>query len=85
MAMMYGYEVKSVDDPCVTVADMALTTGARVSGPGGSMINVIPALRHIPTWFPGAPSWKEIDEVRKLTGEMKRIPMEFVKTSFVSL
>ncbi|PPQ81931.1 hypothetical protein CVT25_013779 [Psilocybe cyanescens] len=82
MSMMYGYEVESVQDPCVTMADLALTIGARLSVPGGSMLNVIPALRHIPAWLPGAPSYEGIKQVRALTHEVKRIPMEFVKKSF---
>lgn len=52
--------------------------------PGGSLINIIPALRHIPKWFPGAYSRKMAAKARAMTDEILRIPMDYVNRSFVS-
>uniref|UniRef100_A0A8H7XVA8 Cytochrome P450 n=1 Tax=Psilocybe cubensis TaxID=181762 RepID=A0A8H7XVA8_PSICU len=81
MSAMYGYEVKSVDDPCVALADEALRLIAQLIHPGGSLINHIPALRHIPEWFPGAYSRKLAARTKLLNEQVWRLPVEYVKKS----
>lgn len=83
MSTMYGYEVKSIDDPCIAAADKSIVLGAHLGLPGSSIANIIPFLRHIPAWLPRPPSLDLADEVRRLTHEMQRIPMEYVKKSMV--
>lgn len=83
VSIMYGYEVKSVEDPLVQIADESIVLGTQLLVPGNSLINVIPALAYVPPWFPGAVSRRQAAKVRYLTDEVKRIPMEFVKQTFV--
>ena len=83
MSTMYGYEVKSIDDPCIAAADQSIVLGAHLGLPGSSIANVIPFLRHIPAWLPRPSSLDVADEVRRLTHEMQRIPMEYVKKGMV--
>ncbi|KDR69728.1 hypothetical protein GALMADRAFT_145141 [Galerina marginata CBS 339.88] len=79
MQIMYGYEIESIDDPCISAADNSAYIGNRLASPGANCIDIIPALAHIPAWFPGASSRKTAEMVRGFTEEMQRIPMEFVK------
>ncbi|KAF8889559.1 cytochrome P450 [Gymnopilus junonius] len=79
MMTMYGYEVKSFQDSCIVAADESLRLGASLLLPGGTWINVIPALRYIPSWFPGATARRDAAKIRELTKEVQRIPLEFVK------
>ncbi|KAH9478395.1 Cytochrome P450 monooxygenase 98 [Psilocybe cubensis] len=79
--MMYGYDIKSVDDRVIEVAEEGNVIGGRLVVPGGSLINIFPFLKHIPAWFPGASSHKAAVECKKLTEEMMRIPTDFVKKS----
>ncbi|PPQ81933.1 hypothetical protein CVT25_013781 [Psilocybe cyanescens] len=81
MSMMYGYEVKSIDDPVIAVAEEGNILAARLIVPGGSLINIFPFLRHIPPWVPGLPSRRKAMTVRQLNDEMMRIPTDFVKKS----
>ncbi|KAH9478384.1 Cytochrome P450 monooxygenase 208 [Psilocybe cubensis] len=81
MLMMYGYEVQSISDPVVTVADEAIRLGGQLVIPGGTLINIFPMLQHIPAWFPGASSQKLAKIVRELSDEMMSIPTKFVKKS----
>ncbi|KAH9475493.1 Cytochrome P450 monooxygenase COX2 [Psilocybe cubensis] len=81
MNMMYGYDIKSIHDRVIEVAEAGNVIGSRLMAPGGSLINIFPILRHIPPWVPGATSHKEAKEVKDLTAEMMRIPTEFVKKS----
>ena len=83
MLMMYGYAPESLDDPIVRIADEGATLGASLLEPGGTLINVLPVLRHIPSWMPGATSKKMAEKARWLAEEMKRIPMERVTAAMV--
>ncbi|KAF9045269.1 cytochrome P450 [Panaeolus papilionaceus] len=72
LTTMYGYEVKSLDDPVIVAADMNIELGAKVISPGGSFANVIPILKYVPwTW-----TQRMAKEIRWLTSEMKRIPLD---------
>jgi len=83
MKAMYGYDVQSIDDPCVTGADKSVTLGAPLFLPGGSFINVFPFLASIPAWFPGASSRKIAEEVKELTDEVIRVPLDWAKMRMV--
>src|SRR6267378_4171503 len=83
MKTMYGYDVDSLDDPCITNADKSITMGTGLFVPGASLINIFPILAHIPPWFPGASSHKIAAEVRRLTDEVMRFPMDWAKMRVV--
>ncbi|KAF8593045.1 cytochrome P450, partial [Ceratobasidium sp. AG-I] len=55
---VYGYRLKSLDDPFVVEAKTAMENLAKAFLASNFMVNVIPALVHVPDWFPGA-SWKQ--------------------------
>lgn len=81
---MYGYAPESLDDPIIHIADEGATLAASLIEPGGTLINVLPILRYIPSWVPGASAQKIAKKVKWLTEEMKRIPMEHVSAAMVS-
>jgi len=85
MATMYGYDVTSVDDPAIEAADDCLDQGSRLFLPGENYINLFPVLKHLPAWLPMFKSRAVIEEVKVKTAIMKRIPLEFVKESMVSV
>ena len=84
---MYGYEVKSFDDPCITAAEEGIRLGATVLYPGATWINVIPILAKIPvpTWLPGASTWRTCKRVKELAAVAERIPYESVRKGLVRL
>jgi hypothetical protein len=84
MLMMYGYAPESLDDPVIHIAEEGATLGASLLEPGGTLINVLPILRHVPSWIPGATAKKMAEKGRLLVEEMKRIPMERVSAAMVS-
>ncbi|KAL5635220.1 hypothetical protein ACGC1H_003047 [Rhizoctonia solani] len=55
---LYGYEVASSNDPLVTRTQKLFSylTYALISS--NYLVNLIPALRYVPAWFPGA-GWKQ--------------------------
>ncbi|KAF9553641.1 cytochrome P450 [Agrocybe pediades] len=82
LSSMYGYDVKSLDDPCIQAAEKSTNTGAILLLPGNSFVNIIPALGKIPAWVPFTTSVRTAAEVKQWTEEMKRIPTEFVTRKF---
>lgn len=83
LSAMYGYEVTSLEDPLVTIADKSLLMGTTLLTPGGSLINIFPFLRHVPAWFPGASSRKTADEVKRMTEWLIQNPLDWVKDKMV--
>ena len=84
LSAMYGYEVTSLEDPLVTIADKSLLMGTTLLTPGGSFINIFPFLRHVPAWFPGASSRRTADEVKRMTEWLIQNPLDWVKDKMVS-
>ena len=80
---MYGYDVESIDDPCITNADRSITLGVQLLFPGATLINIFPILASVPVWFPGASSHKIAAEVKRLTDEVVRFPMDWAKLRMV--
>ncbi|KAL1690796.1 cytochrome P450 [Schizophyllum commune] len=54
LRISHGYEVREHYDPLVALADEATEQFSQATSPGGFLVNTVPALRHIPEWFPGA-------------------------------
>ncbi|KAF8134338.1 cytochrome P450 [Boletus edulis] len=53
LEVTYGYTVQEGTDPFVTLADKVMAIFSLVTTPGAFLVDVIPALRHLPEWFPG--------------------------------
>jgi hypothetical protein len=55
----YGYKVHDLDDPLVHLTELVNEQFARASIPGAFLVDILPFLRHVPEWFPGA-GWKRL-------------------------
>ncbi|KAF9261907.1 cytochrome P450 [Marasmius fiardii PR-910] len=83
LEIVYGYHIQDDDDPYVKMADDALV-GAREAGiPGSFLVDYIPLLKYLPTWFPGA-SFKTKAEVwARDVDRLKDNPWTLLKQSMV--
>ncbi|KAG9091481.1 hypothetical protein FS749_016515 [Ceratobasidium sp. UAMH 11750] len=54
---VYGYTLRSSDDPFVLGLKEAMENGTTAALPSNFLVNLFPALIHVPEWFPGA-RWK---------------------------
>jgi hypothetical protein len=50
----YGIDVKPENDPFVKLGEKGLDILALVSRPDANLVDAIPMLRFLPSWFPGA-------------------------------
>ncbi|KAK0465859.1 cytochrome P450 [Desarmillaria tabescens] len=79
MQISYGYEIQEENDPFVKLADQATHHFALSTTPGAFLVNVIPILRHIPDWFPGAEFKRTAKEWRSTLCKVVERPHDFVK------
>ncbi len=81
---MFGYEVQPTNDPCVAAADEVGHLVGPLCLPGGTLLNVVPVLRHIPTWLPFTSTMQTIERAKALTERMIQIPMDKLKEEMVN-
>ncbi|KAG6895886.1 hypothetical protein C0992_011779 [Termitomyces sp. T32_za158] len=67
----------------VTLVEKAATLTVESGSPAASLVDFIPALRHIPTWAPFAEFKRKALETRVAVEEMMNIPFEMVKKQMV--
>ncbi|EJD04870.1 cytochrome P450 [Fomitiporia mediterranea MF3/22] len=75
----YGHEVNSEDD---IIARLAVDSAIRfIEGgtPGATLVDFIPILRYIPTWFPGASFRRKAVDTYKAHVDARDIPYNEVK------
>lgn len=84
MDASYGIRVSESNDPYIRTAEQAMDGLNQAAVPGAFLVDIIPALKYVPKWFPGA-GWKrkaeEWNELRKIFIER---PFEEVKSRMVS-
>ncbi|CAE6452922.1 unnamed protein product [Rhizoctonia solani] len=75
----YGYEATEVGDPMVEIGKAGVRGFSDASMPADFLVNVLPWLEYIPSWFPGA-QWKRNAMVWSKTREdVITIPFEWTK------
>ncbi|KAF8966595.1 cytochrome P450 [Flammula alnicola] len=75
----YGYEVKAENDFYIDLVHKAVTPLLLVVHAGNYLVDYLPFLKHIPTWFPGAYFKKEAELWAKDTRNLRDIPFDRVK------
>ncbi|KAF9889863.1 hypothetical protein FE257_006953 [Aspergillus nanangensis] len=76
----YGYTIEPHErDPLVDLADKAMGDFGVAVAPGAWVVDYIPILRHLPSWFPGA-GFKQIAEgFKKTVVTLSDQPYQWVK------
>ncbi|KAG2070560.1 cytochrome P450 [Suillus decipiens] len=96
LLVVYGHQVKSNDDPFLNLAEECVGILANRIASGGGIwpVDIFPALKHLPVWFPGASFKRNAAIWKAKMEEFVDRPYEFVKNeikkgtarpSFVSL
>lgn len=82
--MSHGYTVQEEEDPIVNLVDVATEQFSEATRPGAFLVDVLPVLRYVPSWFPGAGFQKIAVSWSKTANDMADIPHDFVKQQMVS-
>lgn len=75
----HGYTVRGDEDPLVELAERATLEFSLASAPGAFLVDVLPILRYIPDWFPGAGFKKTAKAWRQTAITLRDEPYEEVK------
>ncbi|KZT42515.1 cytochrome P450 [Sistotremastrum suecicum HHB10207 ss-3] len=79
LLIAYGYKSAPTGDPLVEVVNEAMEQFSRASEPGVWLVDLIPWLKHVPTWFPGAQFHHTAAKWRLTLNAMANDPFEMVK------
>ncbi|KDQ13185.1 hypothetical protein BOTBODRAFT_175790 [Botryobasidium botryosum FD-172 SS1] len=78
MTTTYGIKVKSYQDRYLSMIKTTTDTINKVFLPGSVYVDVLPILKYVPAWFPGAQFKRNAAEWRLLSEEMVNKPFEHV-------
>ncbi|KAJ7055701.1 cytochrome P450 [Mycena amicta] len=84
MSTVYGIQVRPENDPYIQTAEDALRTLVYASIPGRFLVDLIPALMHVPEWFPGAGFKRTARKWRELSKDLVLRPFEETKRQLAS-
>ncbi|KAF9002580.1 cytochrome P450 [Cyathus striatus] len=79
MRVVYGIDVRESDDPYILNVEEVLNGFAEAAIPGRFLVDLIPALKYVPEWFPGAEFKRKAMRWRRVTGDVVVKPFEHVK------
>ncbi|KAF5372596.1 hypothetical protein D9758_005204 [Tetrapyrgos nigripes] len=85
LRISYGYQVKEGPrDPFVDLVNLAVEQVSQALAPGSFLVNLVPALLHLPEWFPGAGFKQIAKEWGKSLSDTVEKPYEYVKEQMAS-
>ena len=83
MKIGYGIAVKETNDPYISVAEEVLEGLTQAGVPGTFLVDLIPILKYVPSWFPGAGFQKKAARWREANQIMAEKPFGHVKEQLV--
>ncbi|KAJ7056066.1 cytochrome P450 [Mycena amicta] len=79
MSTMYGISVESAQDPYIVRAEAAMNMISKAAIPGEFIVDLLPALKYLPAWFPLTRFHTVGEEGRKMIAELVAKPYQYVK------
>ncbi|KAH9476141.1 Cytochrome P450 monooxygenase COX2 [Psilocybe cubensis] len=79
MTVAYGIKVKESGDPYLATGHESLNGLAAAGIPGSFLVDMIPSLKYIPSWFPGAGFKKKAAHWRKVNEDLAKVPFKHVE------
>ncbi|KAF8513269.1 cytochrome P450, partial [Gautieria morchelliformis] len=79
MELVYAINVRDKGDPYIETAEKAMSHFGAAANPGAFLVDVLPILRYVPEWFPGAGFRKTARLWRQDIIKMNVMPFEAVK------
>lgn len=83
MSTAYGYDIQPKKDYFVSLAEDAVSRLSFAMLPGAALVNAIPIMQYLPSWFPGAGFQKIAAESREVTRRMKEVPFQWAENNIV--
>ena len=83
MKIGYGISVQENNDPYISIAEEVLQGAAQAGIPGTFLVDLIPILKHVPSWFPGVTFKKKAARVKEFIRLMAEKPFNHVQEQMV--
>jgi hypothetical protein len=71
LSMAYSMKVQPYGDPYIKIAEEAIASISELMIPGAFLVDIIPILKYVPEWFPGARFQRMAAVMRKHAGIMR--------------
>ncbi|KAJ7706284.1 cytochrome P450 [Mycena rosella] len=84
LRVAYGYEIKPENDPYVSLAHEAAKGLIQAANAGSFLVDFLPILKHVPSWFPGASFKRKAKIWAKSALELRDSPFEALKESIAA-
>ncbi len=82
--MVYDIDAADEDDRYIAALEAALEGPIQSLVPGTFLVDFLPFLRYIPTWFPGATSQRLFAKWQAAAETLKNLPYDHVEAVVVS-
>jgi hypothetical protein len=69
LSLAYGLRIHPSDDPWIKLAERTVHVITEAGVPGKYLVDVIPVLKYVPEWFPGAGFQKTAKEGRRIVND----------------
>ena len=63
--MTYSINIQPYNDPYIKIVEEAVASTAELVIPGAFLVDIIPILKYVPEWFPGAKFQRKAAVMRK--------------------
>jgi hypothetical protein len=74
ITLTYGLDIKETDDPYVKRAETGVGSIITITASGMYLVDLLPILRHVPSWVPGAAFQKQANVFRKIQEDFRDVP-----------
>ena len=74
LSMTYSIKVQPYNDPYIKIAEEAIGSISELLIPGAFFVDIIPILKYIPKWFPGARFQRKAGVMRRHSEIMRNTP-----------
>ena len=72
--MTYGIQIKNTNDPFIDLSETAVKSASSAASVGAFLVDVIPILKYVPEFVPGAGFQKKARIWRKIQEEFRERP-----------
>ncbi|KAF7344988.1 Cytochrome P450 [Mycena venus] len=80
LQLTYGYKIEEKgSDPFVDLADKGMAEFSEIMRPGAFLIEVLPILKYVPSWFPGANFKRLAEKYNHSCDELAEVPLAYAQ------
>ena len=83
MRIVYGLDVAEKNDEYISLVEKGVDVFIRITVPGRYLVEALPFLRHLPSWFPCAKFRRDAAEWKKSVEAMRDVPFRAAKDKIV--